>query len=280
MLQKIKGKTSQLTKKRHNQFANFKAKVKQSWYAKFPVPHKEIDDKHLQRETSSDTTQQQTFSTQKIITFRAGGLLFAAIGFLVYNTLDYLYLLIAACIISLALEGIISFWARLTHSRGVGIIIAYLLFILFLISGFIIIVPFLMSWGTQLLQSITIQLQAIQADILTQGIDAYIRGIKRIPNFLNEEILKYIQKTNSASIIQTVTENLGNIVNLSSLYLKTLGNYAVNIFGSIFSVAGKLVIFFTLSIFFSISHFEVKYIIKYLFRRLPQSKQKVDEVYQ
>jgi predicted PurR-regulated permease PerM len=39
------------------------------------------------------------------------------------------------------------------------------------------------------------------------------------------------------------------------------------------------VLFFTLSIFFSISHFEVKYGITYLFRRVKHSKEKIDEVY-
>jgi predicted PurR-regulated permease PerM len=91
--------------------------------------------------------------------------------------------------------------------------------------------------------------------------------------------LKYIKKTNSASLIQAITENLGNIMNLSSSYLKIIGNYAVNIFEGIFSVAGKMVILFTLSVFFSISHFEVKYGIKYLFRKVSKSKEKIDEVY-
>jgi predicted PurR-regulated permease PerM len=41
-----------------------------------------------------------------------------------------------------------------------------------------------------------------------------------------------------------------------------------------------VVILFTLSVFFSFSHFEVKYGIKYLFRKIPHSKEKIDEVYQ
>jgi predicted PurR-regulated permease PerM len=151
--------------------------------------------------------------------------------------------------------------------------------IIFLLSGFIIIVPFLVSRGTQVLQSVTVHVQNIQTDILTQGIDAYVRGLKWLPDFLNDDILNYITHTNSASLIQTVTENLGNIVNLSSSYLKIIGEYAVNIFGSIFTLAGKGIILFTLSVFFSLSHFEVKYGLKYVFRKIPHSKEKVEEVY-
>jgi predicted PurR-regulated permease PerM len=91
------------------------------------------------------STEQSIFSTRRIVIFWAMGLLFVAIGYLVYHTLSYLYMLIAAAILSVALEGIISFWGRLTRSRGVGILIAYLLLFLFLLSGFAIVVPFLVS---------------------------------------------------------------------------------------------------------------------------------------
>jgi predicted PurR-regulated permease PerM len=221
MFQKIKDKTAQLTQQRHDQFATFKAKIKEDLKKRFPETHREIDDKHLDAQTLSDIAE-HTFSTQKIITFWAVGLLFVAVGFLLYHTLSYLYMVIAAAILSLALEGVIVFWARLTRSRGRGIFIAYLFFILFLISGFIIITPFLVFRGTQLLQSIMMHVQTIQADIGVQGIDTYIRGLKRIPDFLNDDILKYIKNTNSASLLQSLTENLGNIVNLSSSYLRTL----------------------------------------------------------
>jgi predicted PurR-regulated permease PerM len=229
MFQKIKRYTAQLTQQRHDQFANFKGKVRTNLDQKFPKPHKEIDDSHLSTQALSEIVE-HTFSPHKIIIFWATGLLFVAIGFLLYHTLSYLYMLIAACILSLALEGVIGFRARFTRSRGVGIFIAYLLFILFLISGFVIIVPFLMSRGTQLLQSLMFHVQTIQADILTQGIDAYVRGLKWLPDFLNDDILRYIKTTNADSLVRSLTDNLGNIVNLSSSYLKTIGGYAVNIF--------------------------------------------------
>lgn len=100
-----------------------------------------------------------------------------------------------------------------------------------------------------------------------------------IPDFLHDDILNYLSTTDSTSFLHTITENLGNIVNLSSAYLKIIGSYAVDIFGNIFSIAGKVILFFTLSIFFSLAHFEVKDGITFLFRRVKQSKEKIDEVY-
>jgi hypothetical protein len=122
MFQKIKHKTAQLTQQRHDQFADFKHKIRSGLNEKFPAVKKDLDDKHLETPLDAQTLShiaQQTFSTHRIIVFWGIGLLFVVLGFFLYNTLSYLYMLIAACILSLAVEGLISFFARLTRSRGV-----------------------------------------------------------------------------------------------------------------------------------------------------------------
>jgi predicted PurR-regulated permease PerM len=217
---------------------------------------------------------------RQIALFWIWGLLAVALGYFLYTSMSYVFLLLAALIISLAMEGVVSFRWRLTHNRGVGIAIAYLLLLLFLFSGFIIMVPFFLSRGTQILQSIMTSVQGIQTAILTQGIEGYIRTSSRIPTFFHDDILAYIQTSSSLSLIQTISDNLGQVVNLTSTYLKTIGEYTVNIFGGIFSIAGKMIILFTLSIFFSLSHYEVKYGLKYLLRRVVTSREKIDAVYE
>jgi hypothetical protein len=143
MFQKISHQFTRLTQQWHDQFATFKTKVKGYRNKKFP---------HLPKKGALITlkplapVEQSIFSTRRIVIFWAVGLLFVAIGYLVYHTLSYLYMLIAAGILSVALEGVITFWSRLTRSRGVGIAIAYLLLFLLLLSGFAIIVPFLITW--------------------------------------------------------------------------------------------------------------------------------------
>jgi hypothetical protein len=82
-----------------------------------------------------------------------------------------------------------------------------------------------------------VSVEGIQSDILTQGIDAYVRGLGWLPDFLHDDILQYLQKTNSTSFMHTLTENLGNIVNVSSSYLKTIGAYAMDMFGNLFLMA-------------------------------------------
>ena len=84
------------------------------------------------------------------------------------------------------------------------------------------IVPFLISLGTQILQHIIIFAQGIQSDILTQGLTPYIQGLTWIPVFIQDSILEYVASINSADLVHTLTQNIGNIVNLSSTYLKLL----------------------------------------------------------
>ena len=51
-----------------------------------------------------------------------------------------------------------------------------------------------------------------------------------MPETLGEEIIEYIQTSNAETILPTLTENIGKIINFSSSYLKLIGEYAVNVF--------------------------------------------------
>ena len=108
--------------------------------------------------------------------------------------------------------------------------ITYTLLILFVLSGFIVIVPFFLSRGTQILQYIISFAQGIQSEILAQGLVVYIQGLTRIPSFIHNDILDYVASANSADLINTLTQNIGNIVNISTSYLKLIGEYAMNVF--------------------------------------------------
>ncbi len=121
------------------------------------------------------------------------------------------------------------------------------------------IVPFFFSRGTHILQYIISLAQGIQTEILSQGLVAYIQGLTRIPSFIHNDIVEYVASTNSADLINTLTQNIGNIVNISSSYLKLIGDYAMNVFGWLFFAIGKIIIFFTLSVFFSLSLYEIKF---------------------
>ena len=277
MLKKINKNRTALKTQWHDQFADFKQNVRSGWDKNFPKKNMELDTS--KRDHQPPKRDENLLSRHNIIYFRIAGLVVAALGYFLYNTLSYVFMLIAAFIISLAIEGVVTFRQRLTRSRGIWILIAYFLVILFLLSGFFIIVPFCLNRGTQVLEYMISGLKTIQLEILSKGFEGYLDTIAWLPGFAKDWLLERVSGSNSADYLQTITANLGNIVNMSSMYLKTIGEYAMNIFGGIFSAAGKVVILITLAVFFSFSHYEVKYRLKYLFRRTQQSKEKIDHVY-
>ena len=253
----------------------FIKKIQQRWKNKCTLPYQDESQWKFPGEKKEKTPSLQ----KQFVLFWGIWLLFVILWAILYNTLSYVFMLIAAFICSLALETVIAFWARLTRSRGVGILIAYFLMVVFLLSGFFILVPFFLGRWTEILQSLVTFFQTVQGEIAEQGIEVYIRSISWMPESLGEEIIDYIQTSNAETILPTLTENMGKIINFSSSYLKLIGEYAVNIFWWFFWATGKVIIFFTLSIFFSISHFKVKYSIKYLFRNTEKFQEKVDEIY-
>ena len=62
------------------------------------------------------------------------------------------------------------------------------------------------------------------------GVEGYIDSLSWLPGFIKESLYERISTSNSSDFLHAITANLGNIVNASSAYLKTIGEYAVNIF--------------------------------------------------
>ncbi|MDD2537137.1 MAG: AI-2E family transporter [Candidatus Absconditabacteria bacterium] len=278
MLKKVKEQSQKTKLELRGNVDARKARVNKRWDKKFPKPSMDLPSDHLVVEKQA-LEERKVFNSKRMFIFWGIALLMVFVGYIFFNNLSMIFMVVAAFIMSLALEGLVLFFQRLIKSRGLSILISYLLLILFLLSGFFIIIPFLLSWGSQILQMGISALQGIHSEILTLGIDGYINQISRLPEFFKENLLQYINKTSSATLLQSISDNLGNIINTSSGYLKILGNYAMNFFGGIFSFVFNLVILFTLCVFFSLSHYDVKYAGKYLLRNIKNSKQKIDDVY-
>lgn len=278
MLKKVKEQSQKTKLELRGNVDARKARVNKRWDKKFPKPSMDLPSDHLVVEKQA-LEERKVFNSKRMFIFWGIALLMVFVGYIFFNNLSMIFMVVAAFIMSLALEGLVLFFQRLIKSRGLSILISYLLLILFLLSGFFIIIPFLLSWGSQILQMGISALQGIHSEILTLGIDGYINQISRLPEFFKENLLQYINKTSSATLLQSISDNLGNIINTSSWYLKILGNYAMNFFGGIFSFVFNLVILFTLCVFFSLSHYDVKYAWKYLLRNIKNSKQKIDDVY-
>ena len=65
----------------------------------------------------------------------------------------------------------------------------------------------------------------------------------------------------------------------SSSYVKIIASQALSIFGNIFVRIADLAIIVTLCVFFSVAHYDIKYILKYMFRHMSSSWSRIDAAY-
>lgn len=252
---------------------------KENFDKKFPVPQMDKPTDHLIEKNQSEVVAQSVKTTKQILKFRLIWLAVVVLWYMMYISLSYLYMVIAGFIISLALEWCIIFWQRLTKSRGVWILITYLIAVVFILSWFIILVPFFFNRWNELLQSLMTRLLGIESSINQLWLTWFIDQISWLPWFMKEEIIEWLQNSNTDDIVTTVRDNIWGIMSTSSGYLKAIASQALNIFWNIFVRIANFAIIITLSVFFSIAHYDIKYMLKYVFRHMASSWSRIDSAY-
>ena len=273
--QKIEQKKQELTQ----EVSSWKNNLKEQYRKRFPKPSLDKPTNHLLDDNQEDINAQSTKTTRLILKFWLIWLAVVTLWYMMYISLSYIYMVIAAFIISLALEWCIIFWQRLTKNRWIWILITYLLTTLFVLSGFIILIPFFFNRWTELLQSLMTWLLKLQSALAQLWVPWYIEGVNRMPGFLKEELIQRIQNSNSDSILTVITENIWSIMSTSSDYLKTIAWQALIFFWNIFTIIINSAIVLTLCIFFSIAHYDIKYALKYIFRHYTNVLPRIDQAY-
>lgn len=256
-----------------------KNNLKKKYAERFPTPKMEKPTTHLLEKNQDEITLQSTKTTRLIVKFWLIGLATVILWYMMYISLSYIYMVIAAFIISLALEWCIIFWQRITKSRWIWILITYLLTTFFVLSGFIILIPFFFNRWTELLQSLMSWLLKLQSSLTQLWVPWYIEETNWIPTFLKDELIQWMQNSNSDSILNVITENIWSIMSTSSGYVKSIAWQAIIFFWNIFSIIIDLSIVITLCIFFSIAHYDIKYGLKYIFRHYTNVLPRIDLAY-
>lgn len=281
MLTKIKWLRNKIKKDFQSTNERFKSR-KSDFHKKnekrFPTPKMDIPTTHLLENDDSKYIE-SSITAKKMIKFRLVWLCVVVIGYMIYISLSYLYMVIAAFIISLALEWVVMFWQRLTKSRWIWILITYIIATIFILSGFIILIPFFFNRWTELLQSFMSWLLHIESSIAQLWLPEYIQQINRLPWFFKEELITWLQNSNTNDIMSAIRDNIWSILSTSSDYVKIIAGQAFSIFGNIFWIIGDLVIIITLCVFFSISLYDIKYWLKYLLRHMSSSRARIDAAY-
>jgi len=195
--------------------------------------------------------------------FWFAGVLVVYIGYLLFTALDLIYLIFTAFVLSMAVDQMILWFARkLKGSRGRGIFLSYFIFIGVLLSGVLIMIPFLSSQfgeiGAIWLKSVS----ALQTKIQSQWIGQVVEQTTRLPTIVQSFIMD--SATTSGWVQGLIQDNVQQIISKGTQYIQWGAGIAVSIIGSIFSVLTQIGFVFTLAVLFSI---EKDNILK-LFRRI------------
>ena len=279
MWKELKQKREQKKQELSEDVYSWKEDLKEKYRKRFPKPNLEKPETHLLEENQAEVSAQSAKTTRLILKFWLIWLAIVTLWYMMYISLSYIYMVIAAFIISLALEWCIIFWQRITKSRWFWILITYLLTTFFVLSGFIILIPFFFNRWTELLQSLMWGLLKLQSSLAQLWVPWYIEEAGWIPEFLKEELIQWIQNSNSDSILTVITDNIWSIMSTSSDYVKTIAWQALIFFWNIFSIIVDFAIILTLCIFFSIAHYDIKYALKYIFRHYTNVLPRIDSAY-
>ena len=245
MLKELKQKREQRKDELKESFDSRKFDFSEKYKKYFPKPKLDKSTDHFLAENQWEINQESSKSTRLILKFWLIWLWIVTLWYMLYISLSYIYMVIAAFIISLALEWCIIFWQRITKSRWIWIFITYLITTFFVLSGFIILIPFFFNRWTELLQSLMSWLMKLQSTLSQLWMPWYIQEAWWIPWFLKEELIQWLQNSNSDTILTAITDNIWSIMSTSSWYVKTIAWQALIFFWNIFSIIADIAIVLT-----------------------------------
>lgn len=183
------------------------------------------------------------------------------VWYLFYQTLSLLYLVFAAYIISIAMESIIDIFQS-KMNRSVAIIFSYFLFILFLLSWFFMIIPFILNQSADIMNIILDKIEKFQLMLKYKWLEVMIIESNLLPWYVKNQIIAAFNNPNTVAAIQSgLQENVSNILSFGSQYIRNIWSLIVSIVTWFFSALFQIILVLVLAVFFSL---EKEWVIKFL----------------
>jgi len=260
------------------------------WFIKWvkkKVEKKQIQEKEKSKQLIEKLPEKKCwpdFKLEEIVTFWFLFRTWLYILFLIYlwyiasNSIDLIYSIFTAFIISIALENTISFFSKYIY-RSVSIVISYLILIFFLILWFFILIPFILSHVGQIIEILINKISIIQNEIASTSLIDFVNSLHIYP-YIKDKIIVYLNNPDIASTLKDfIMTNISNILNTFWDYMKIISTYAVSAISSAFSTITQIVIVFTLAIFFSFEKDKVVYTIAQLSTKPKITAKKISKLY-
>lgn len=212
------------------------------------------------------------FTNRMFIKFRVFGLLVVFLGLLVYQSLNIIYLIFMAYIISLAVEAVIDFFHKKIGHRTISIIIAYILLLLAFLWAMVFIIPFILGQISDIITIFIGNISNFQEVLTTKSLTGIIQDIHRLPWSLKTGLLNSLgDPTVVAGVQNQLEQNIAQMVSVGTTYAKNIGTMAVSAVWSIATFFTQTSIVLTLSVLFS---FQKDAVMKFIARLGGQKKYK------
>ncbi len=194
----------------------------------------------------------EKYSTKFIFKFWLIGALVVYVSFLLFKSLELIYMIFAAYIISIALESIILFFEKKARMpRGIAILVSYILAFAFLTSWFLLIIPFVLNQTWEIITTLVHQISWFQKILEEQGLKEMINSISFLP--MKNLIIWYVSNEAFMNSLQSyLQQNINSIVSFGTTITKDFGNIVVNIIKMLIATIYNIVVITVMSIFFSL----------------------------
>lgn len=182
--------------------------------------------------------------------FRLIGMAIVYIGYLMFQSLDLLYLIVSAWLISIAMESFIQVWQRRVP-RWVSIGVSYIFFLLFLLTGIVIIIPFVLQQLSTTLTAVISYFYTMQSQINLLGLSGYVETLSWLPEFLRSYILSNLNG-GTQDIQSVIVSNISSLVTTGSNYAKDIWSLAVTLLSWFFAFLWQIALLIMIAVFFSL----------------------------
>ncbi len=223
----------------------------------------EMLDKNIDHISNSENKDKSHFDVFSSFIFWFMWALVVYLSYLFYQSLDLLYLVLTAYIISIAMETIIEMFQNKIKSRWLSIFLSYIILFWFLISWFILIVPFILSQFADILKLVITEINNFQVVLQKpEWLNNLIVNTNWIPTYIKNVVINSLKDTQFMEALQnTLRDNITQIVKYWSSYVDNLWSLVLSIVKWFFSGIFNIILVFVMSFFFSL---EKDWVIKFL----------------
>lgn len=230
-----------------------------------PTDKKQLDEikklekqiQSLQEEEKKDR-KEMMITNRHFIKFWFIGMLLVFLWYILFKSLDVLYLILTAYIVSIAMEAVVDMFQRIKFKRWVAIAVAYILLILFLLSWIVLILPFLFNQISDIINILLVKINSLNIRLQNEWLIEILRSNWFLSKYIEKEIFNNFTDPYLISNLQEkLQQSISEIARTWTNYAQTLGNFAVTFVTGFATFLTKTLIVVTLSVLFSIEKISV-----------------------